>query len=493
MRKILLSLCALAAISASAQDTKLVRIDTYAITVDADGNETSALSTTGNVNYYDKANSIAMVQSSYQRSLYTYNANGTVASVDAYSWGDATGWAYSSTTEYEYNDKGLVAKMGTISKGVYTQYTYDEQGNEIMMENLNNGASTYSTSYNNTYNENKQLVIKDQVLTTTGAINQRTMYTYNADGSVKTVETGYYVADDQPLTYPSVSEYTYNADGSIAKVRVTSTSRYGENTTEQVYVYATFAASYVPQNVKTAAGENSTVTVTWDAVEGATAYKVIYDKEVADCTGTTYTTGMLLDGEHTFYVQAVIGDEAKNISEAAAASVKDAGKLPAENFKVVGVELGEDQNGNVAYNTTVQFTLPEGHSEIKSFGVYYDLSSAWSKVSVDVASATIEGNAVTLVVPFANYNIGTWNNDTYEYDLGTKPLYVVISYASGDADPSNVEYWDFAANESSIAAASTSATAVAIYSASGAKISAPQKGINIIRMSNNEVKKVLVK
>ena len=80
-----------------------------------------------------------------------------------------------------------------------------------------------------------------------------------------------------------------------------------------------------------------------------------------------------------------------------------------------------------------------------------------------------------------------------EYDLGTKPLFVVISYATGDSEGSNVEYWDFAANETSIASAQTASTPVSIYSVSGVKISNAQKGINIVKMSNGEVKKVLVK
>ena len=36
--------------------------------------------------------------------------------------------------------------------------------------------------------------------------------------------------------------------------------------------------------------------------------------------------------------------------------------------------------------------------QIKAFNVYYDLESAWSKVTVDPSTATIEGNTVTKIV-----------------------------------------------------------------------------------------------
>lgn len=492
MKKILLSLCALAAITASAQDKQLVRIDNYSVTTDEAGVETIAFSYSGNENFYDKTNKIAMVQNGYSRMLYNYNAEGTLVSVDNYGWSEGIGWTLSNTTSYEYDTAGRVTKSGQFEAGTYSETTYDENGNTLKMENFYNGVSSYSATYSNQYNDKKQLVIADQLMAD-GSINQRTIYTYNEDGSVNTQETGYFVAEGEALSMPTTVTYTYNADGTVAKTRTVSNGRWGLMVSEEVYIYSAYATAYVPQNVKATGNADCTISLTWDAVEGATAYKVIYDKEVADAASTSFTTGMLLDGEHTFYVQAVIGGEAKNISDVAAASVKDNGKLPAANFKIVGVEVGEDQWGSPAYNTTVQFTLPEGHSEIKAFNVYYDLESAWSKVTVDPSTATIEGNTVTIVVPFSQYNVGTYNSETYEYDLGVKPIFVVITYASGDAEKSNVENWDFAANETSISAAHAASAPVAIYTASGSKVSSLQKGINIIKMSNNEVKKVLVK
>lgn len=494
MRKILLSLCTLAVLSASAQDKKLVRIDTYSINTDAEGVETTTLSSVGTTNYYDKSNNVFMTQNSYSRTFSSYNADGSVASVDNYSWGDATGWALSSTTQYEYDAQGRVIKSGQLEAGTYTLYTYDEKGGMTKMENYYSGTSTYAASYNNTYNDKNQLLIADQIMSDGVTINQRTIYTYNEDGSVNTEEIGYFVAEGEPLNSPTTTTYTYNEDGSIAKTHVVSNSRWGLMVSVNVYVYATYSPSFIPQNVKAAAGQNSTVTVSWDAVSDASAYIVIYDQKTDTVTTTSHTTGMLLDGEHQFYVQAIIGGEAKNISDAAAASVKDAGKLPAKDFKVISVEAGEDQNGTVVYNTTVQFSLPENHSEILAYNLFYSLESAWSKVVLDPANLKIEGNTVTASANFYQYQIGSYNSETYEYDLNTVPLFIVLNYASGNADKSEVEYWDYLNNVTAISAASsTSATPASIYSVSGAKIANAQKGINIIKMSNGEVKKVLVK
>lgn len=494
MRKFLLSLCALAALTASAQDKKLVRTDYYSVNVDENGAETQTFSYSSNTKYYDNNNVCAMENSSSIRYFFTYDANGNVATREEWNWGSATGWTNTNrTSTYVYNEAGKVLKSGQIEAGSYSENEYDENGGMIKMTNYYNGEPSYVANYKLIYNAEKQLIQSDQLSSDGSVIQSRTLYTYNADGSLAKTENGYFEAEDKPLTNPTIVTYFYNTDGSIQKTRTESDGRWGHLISDEVYIYATYSASYVPQNVKATGNADCTATVTWDAVEGATSYIVIYDQNTDTVATTTLTTGMLLDGEHQFFVQAIISGEAKNISSAAVASVKDAGKLPADGFKIVGVEVGEDQWGSPAYNTTVQFTLPEGHSEIKAFNVYYDLESSWSKVSVEPSTATIEGNTVTLVVPFSQYNVGTYNSETYEYDLGVKPLFVVINYASGDSDKSNVEYWDFAANETSIASAQTASTPVSIYSVSGAKIANAQKGINIVKMSNGEVKKVLVK
>ncbi len=489
MRKLLLSLCALAAMTASAQTKQLVRIDSYSVTIDETGAETITFSNSGNINYYDKTNALVMDQNNYSRNFYSYNADGTVAAEESWGWSTNTGWALSSKSDYVYNEAGMPIKYGNFESGNYTEIGYDEKGGTISMVNYYGGAASYSVTYNNQYNEQGLLTISDQIMADGVTINQRTINTYNADGSLAKSETGYYVGEGEALNSPTINTYTYNTDGSIQKVRTVSSSRWGDFTTDNVYVYADFAAAYAPQNVKAAAGANNTVTVTWDAVEGASAYIVIYDQSTEQVTATSFTTGSLLDGEHQFFVQAVIGEEGRNIGDMAVASVKDTGKLPAEGFKVIGVEVGEDQWGSVAYNTTVQFTIPEGHSEITGYKLFYSDASSYSYVTL--ADVTIEGNTATATAALSTYNVGTYNYDTYEYDLGIVPLFAVITYASGDADASNIERWDFAANESSIASATLTSAPVAIYTVGGVKVAAPQKGINIVKMANGEVKKVI--
>lgn len=485
MKKILLSLMAVAALSANAQEKKIVGVELFNI---VDGVETS--SGMSSTNYYDKENANTLQMTAYSKILLTYNAQGLRATQTSYSWDASAGWTTSAYNQiaYEYD-----------AEGNNTAYV-DGNGSTYSFSGYENGYYTtmttpyYQASYKNYFNEKKQIVQRD-VLSQDGAtVSQRTVYTYNADGALATEATGY-VNEDTIVTSSnySASEYTYNADGTINYIITNSITRYGENTTKMLYIYAEYSAAYVPQNVKATAGANNTISVTWDAVVGATAYKVIYDQTVADVEGTTLTTGSLIDGEHQFYVQAVINGVARNISDVATASVKDTGKLPAENFEVLGVEQGEDEWGGVCYNVKIKFTLPTTTSTITDYSLSYG-DGSWDKTSI--TDPTVDGSTVTATVSLSQYSIGQYNSETYEYDLRTDvPLSVIITYATGNADKSNVVVYDFVENKvnTAVVAPTASALSATYYSVSGAKSAAAQRGINIVKMSDGSVKKVLVK
>ena len=448
----LLSLLAVAMLTANAQVKRLVYTEQFTITTDENGNETRSSYGPGATNYYDAAGQLCMDQNSYSRNFYEYNADGTVAKKTGYSWSTTAGWELSSYSSYTYeydSDGNLLKQISTT--GSYTQYSGYEHGEYSKMENVDaSGNVFYSVSYVNTFDAAGRLIQKDQMTTPDAEGNSyafiRITRTYNADGTLATENQNYLNADGTPMEsnwYKNV--YYYNADGTLDHYRQQSNSRYGELTYDYVYTYATYDAAYVVKNVKAEAGANNTVKVSWDALSGATGYNLIFDQQVVPVEGTEYTTESLLDGTHDFYVQAVIGGEGKNISAAAAAEVKDAGKLPAQNFTILSVEEGETSWGSVAYNVTVQFSLPETSSTITGYKLCY---GEGNYDNASISEPTIENGVVTATVQLGQYAVSDYDYDLYEYVPRSEvALNVIITYATGDAERSNTKSWNFAANE----------------------------------------------
>ena len=345
---------------------------------------------------------------------------------------------YSLTgTQFAVYDNQSYANANTVSKRVSFDIV-DASGNVF-----------YTVSFVNTFNAAGQLIQRDQMTTPDADGNSyafiRITRTYNADGTVATENQNYLNADGTPMEsnwYKIV--YYYNADGTIDHYRQQSNSRYGDVTYDYVYTYATYDAAYVVKNVKAVAGANNMVSLSWDAVDGATSYNVIYDQQVISVEGTEYVTETLLDGSHDFYVQAVVGGEGKNISTAAAAAVKDTGKLPAQNFTILSVEEGETEWGSVAYNVTIQFNLPETSSTITGYKLCYG-DGNWDNVSF--GDPTVEDGKVTATVQLGQYSVSDYDSETYEYVPRSEvALSVVITYATGDAERSNTKSWNFADN-----------------------------------------------
>ena len=444
-------MAAAATLTANAQVKKLVHIEQYTIVTDDAGNETKTLANSGTMNYYDADGVLVMDQSSYNRNFYEYNADGTVAKKTGCSWSASTGWTASdySTYTYEYDAEGNMVKQ-TSAAGSGTQYSGYEHGQYSKMENIDaTGNVTYTAIFQNTFNEAGQLIQREQMQANADGTMYaflRLTYTYNANGTVATENQDYLNQDGTPMAtnwYKKV--FSYNADGTLDHYRQQSASRYCEQTSDYVYVYATYDAAWVVQNITAEAGANNTVSLKWDNVDGATGYNVIYDQQVVTVADNAYTTATLLDGSHDFYVQAIVGGEAKNISAATTVDVKDAGKLPAQNFTIVGVEPGENDWGGIVYNTSIQFTLPETTSTITGYKLYY---GEGNYDCVSFSDPTIENGVATATVQLSQYSVSDYDSETYEYVPRSEvALKVVITYASGDAEPSNVKKWNFLDNE----------------------------------------------
>ena len=82
--------------------------------------------------------------------------------------------------------------------------------------------------------------------------------------------------------------------------------------------------SPVPQNLVAEAGE-STITLTWDAVEDAAYYNVYQGEEkiAAELTEPTYTTDTLVPGDYCFTVTSFKDDEESEASEQACATIEE--------------------------------------------------------------------------------------------------------------------------------------------------------------------------
>ena len=481
MKKVLLTLAAMTAIVANAQNKQLVSIENY--NVAEDGTET--LSSVTESDFYDKNNLNTLQLTSYSKTLFTYNAVGLKAASVSYSWSDATCWATSdaNTKAYEYDADGNLVKE-TSASGSYVEYDGYEHGYYSNMK-----TPYYETNFKLYFNDANQLVKRDQVMADGVTVNQREVFTYAADGKLSTLHKAY--VNGETETYPSDATYTYNADGTIASILTVAESRYGKSTTKTVYRYVAMSADYVPANVKAVAGASNTVSMSWDAVKDASAYVVLYDQKMDTVKTTSFTTASLLDGEHQFYVQAIVDGQGRNISDLVSVAVKDLGKLPASNFNVIGVEVGEDSNGSVVYNTKVQWTLPETESVITGYKFYFGENS-WNCVELSTEDVVAENGVITVTAPLSIYNIGDYDTDAYEYVPGVRALSVAVVYATGESEKSNESKWNYADNTSSVSSVGLAAEAAATYyNVSGVKLSSAEKGVNIVRKADGSVVKVM--
>ncbi len=137
--------------------------------------------------------------------LYTYNADGTIASLK-----DAAG----KVTSYTYDANGHVSAI--ISGGVTELYTYDEAGS------LTGYTDARGNVYSYTYNA-------DGMRTSETVNGKTTSYTIDANGNRASVtnpagETSFYLYNDSGALTKftdangNVIEYTYNADNALTKI-----------------------------------------------------------------------------------------------------------------------------------------------------------------------------------------------------------------------------------------------------------------------------------
>ena len=164
-------------------------------------------------------------------------------------------------------------------------------------------------------------VIPDNIKTTAGD-SKVTMTWDKVTGATKyavyMLENGAYVCKSNAVTGTSYT-FTGLTNGTKYSFRVKAYVN-GAWKTASGTVYGTPVASVIPENIKTTAGD-SKVTMTWDAVTGATKYAVYmlengaYVCKSNAVTGTSYTfTGLTNGTKYSFRVKAYVNGAWKTAS-----------------------------------------------------------------------------------------------------------------------------------------------------------------------------------
>lgn len=346
--------------------------------------------------YYDSQNRLVQQISNTTRYDYTYNEAGQCVKKQTLMWVSATAaYKLGNYEVYEYNTDGTVSKT-TVMKRPYNSTEYAED--DVFMN------YTYEDGFQKTW---------DNYYKGTLYYKYRNQITKNAAGEIVTVVTEQYDPDE-----PSKGWTTK---------------------TKMNYVWADISADYVPASLNYS-NDNGKITLTWNAVSGAQSYWVTCDQTRTEVKGgSTSLTTTLGTGIHRVAVQAVIDGKARNAAFVDI-DVNDPGKLPVENLTAgkcfITIEETESAEAPTRefYNIPLSWTIPAGHSEIKSFRVYYDSRTFGNATYKPVESPT--ATSYTLKVdPYELRDVDAEGNLTTGI---TTSIYVTVVYDSGESAKSNV-------------------------------------------------------
>lgn len=350
---------------------------------------------------------------------------------DHYMYYNAQGqlvWELFGTSryEYEYDASGLCVKRqtytwvsasGEYTKGAYELYEYDAEGNV-----------------------SKTTVMKKPYGKTEYAVDDEFWnYTY-ADGFAATWDN--YYKGSLYYNYRNVLEK--DGDGNVSKVTKQrfdpdAPAKGWVDESYMTYQYAGFDAAYAPANFK-AQDNGGEVTLSWDAVPGAEKYIVSYDQTRQEVTSGTSLVVTLGTGERQFAVQAVIGGTERNASFANA-EIVDPGKLPIADLavekmeKYTGTTESTEMDGKRDfYNIYLNWTLPEGHSEVAGFKVYYNSQTyGWNNVQ-----SVSDKGALSYMLQVDPFEMAEQDEEGNLVKGVETEVYVTVMYVTGESEKSNV-------------------------------------------------------
>lgn len=408
--------------------------------------------------YYDAQNRLVWMEFGTTRREYNYNEAGQLTELKQYAWVDGRSeFSLLQTETYEYGNDGNVARKVVVKSSGTDTFDYSDYENGVARKTVYNDRDKYFYDW-------------------------RTTIEYNADQTIAATRTeeldrdfpedGYYKLEDYEYTYAdgyrdSETKIAYKYDGSI---RSTLTTR---------FTYADVDAKFAPANLK--ASGQSTVTLTWDAVEGATGYVVTYDMQRHVVEGCSFTT-TLGTGTHTLSVRAEVDGALHNASFVTVES-SDAGKLPVASFCIGDVyETVEETESEEAptrtfINIPLSWTLTEGHSEVVKYNIYYDSKTYGKAVRVSVTDPA----ATSFLLKVDPFEVADWDEEgklTTGLDV---PIFMTVVYTTGESENSEVitiNPFKLLGYESGVMNPVAKEDA-ALYSIQGLRIAAPRKGIYV--------------
>ena len=357
------------------------------------------------------------------RTEYTYNEAGKLVKATPYNWVSYdNSFAVGNVEEYTYDAEGNVAQMTeTKSNGDVDTYTYTKYECGVATEYSRIQRKPSGNEYKYDY---------------------KVELTLDAEGRIVkalTSELDYDYLDDGFCGYEG-HEYEYDADGNVAVETITKYNYSFDKPktpTTMTYTYAEVDEKYAPKNLS-AVNNNGTVTLTWDAVEGATSYIVSYDITRKEVTTNAFSV-TVSTGERQFTVQAVVDGVERNGAMPVTAEIIDPGKLPITDLAVGEMKLVTLETESIEmptrdfYQIPLTWTLPEGHSEIKDIRVYY-VSRTYGETYMAVGNASATSYAM-LIDP---YEVADEDGNGGYVNGDETPIYVRIVYVTGESEKSNV-------------------------------------------------------
>lgn len=369
--------------------------------------------------YYNAQNQLFWEIYGTTRREYAYNEAGQMTSMSQKAWVSATGnYTLNQQETYEYDADGNMSKKvvvknpGSSFEATWT-YTYSDYVN---------GVATYYDEYKNgsLYYMYKQLP------------------EYDAKGNKVKVTVMYADPDKyENPTHATVdysgkeAEYTWTYDENNVLV--------GENTGKVTYeyIYAELDASYAPTGLK-AESDNELVTLTWNAVPGTNEYKVVSDYAEQIVYGTTFRTAVGT-GDRQFTVQAIIDGIGRNAATVTA-TVVDPGKLPITNLAVGEITKTTEQTESPEaptrdfFNIPLTWTLPEGHSEVEKYYVYYTSTRYGKGTRVTVS----DKDATSFTLKIDPDEVAEWDTNGKPVKGVETPIYMTVVYVTGESESSNI-------------------------------------------------------
>ena len=193
--------------------------------------------------------------------------------------------------------------------------------------------------------------------------------------------------------------------------------------------------------VVAATATETTVTLTWEAVENATSYNIYtpssFSSNVLGLTETTYTFENLTAGEYCFQVSAVNDVDESDATEVCATIEAPVVEEPAGEMCVIDITLedsyGDGWNGNVLkveYGTTTkEFTLSNGKTATETMEIpsgshvtaTFICTSAYGYPQENGFTIAYESGEVIVSVDKNTYAMNTPVTQAYEFDLDCTP------------------------------------------------------------------------